>query len=303
MNEADRAGSRRAGDAAPILSIDVGATGIKAALLDHAGRMTTERVRVETPRPATPKKVVEAIVELVRPLGPYGRVSVGFPGVVRKGKVLTAPNLGTEFWAGFDLVERLSRRLGKPVRALNDADMQGLGAVRRKGLEVVITLGTGFGSALFVDGVLCPHLEIGHLPFRKGETYDEQLGNRALQRVGRKKWNRRVKLAIDALRTLTNFDRLYVGGGNAHKIAFDLGDDIEIVPNEMGIRGGVWLWKAPERALATPVCGRGFGPGEARPSARARRARGGGARRRRRPGLRRRGAARGARRAAARRAR
>jgi polyphosphate glucokinase len=225
-----------------ILAIDVGGTGLKAAVLDGEGNMLTERVRVETPHPCGPELLVGTLHKLVEPLPAYECVSVGFPGVVRDGRIVTAPNLGTEAFKGFDLGGALQERLGKPVRVLNDADMQGLGAVEGRGVEVVITLGTGFGSAIFVDGRLGPHLELSHHPFRKGETYDEQLGNAALKKVGKAKWNRRVKQAIETLRSLTNFDRLYIGGGNAKRINFDLGPDVRTVPNEYGIKGGARLW-------------------------------------------------------------
>jgi polyphosphate glucokinase len=230
-----------------ILAIDIGGTGLKAAVLDREGNMLTERVRVETPRPCGPELLVDTLAKLVEPLPPYERVSVGFPGVVRGGRVVTAPNLGTEAFKGFDLAAALEGRLGRPVRVLNDADMQGLGAINGEGVELVITLGTGFGSAIFVDGRLGPHLELSHHPFRKDETYDEQLGNAALKKVGKAKWNRRVKTAIKTLRSLTNFDRLYIGGGNAKRIDFDLGPDVQTVPNEYGIKGGARLWATDEQ--------------------------------------------------------
>lgn len=230
-----------------ILAIDIGGTGLKAALLDYEGNMVTERLRVKTPHPLTPDLLLETLVKLVEPLEGYSFVSVGFPGVVRNGKIITAPNLGTDVLKGFNLSTSLEERLGKPVRVVNDADMQGLGAITGKGVEMVITLGTGFGSALFLDGELGPHLEIAHMPFRKKETFDQQLGDRARKKLGKKLWNRRVKDAIDAVRTLTNFDHLYIGGGNASKINFELPTDIKIVSNEFGVRGGAWLWRERER--------------------------------------------------------
>src|SRR6266852_7482854 len=194
-----------------ILAIDIGGTGLKAAILSDEGEMLTERLRVATPHPISPEGLVDALIKLIEPLTGFDYVSVGFPGVVRNGKIITAPNLGTEALKGFDLAGELVERLGKPVRVINDADMQGYGAVEGKGLEMVITLGTGFGSALFMDGELAPHLEIAHLPFRKDKTYDQQIGDKARKKVGKKTWNRRVKRAIDTLRVLTHFDKLYIG--------------------------------------------------------------------------------------------
>jgi polyphosphate glucokinase len=225
------------------LCIDVGGSGLKASILDEAGRLLTERVRVDTPVGSPPKEIVEALAQLVAPLGAYDRVSVGFPGVVRNGRVLTAPNLDHEGWKEFDLAGALGRALGKPVRVANDADVQGLAVVEGKGVEIVITLGTGFGSAFYLDGRLAPHLELSHHPFRKGESYDEQLGNAARKRVGNRKWNRRVRKAIRNLRALAHFDRLYIGGGNAKKIDIELDADVTVVSNEAGIRGGVALWQ------------------------------------------------------------
>jgi polyphosphate glucokinase len=225
------------------LAIDVGGTGLKASIVDESGRLLTDRARVDTPVGAPPKEIVQALVQLVQPLGTYDRVSVGFPGVVREGRVLTAPNLGNKGWKGYDLAGALAKALGKPVRVANDADVQGLAVIAGKGVEVVITLGTGFGTGLYLDGRLGPHLELSHHPFRKGETYDEQLGNAARKDVGKKKWNKRVRKAIDNLRTLTNFDHLYIGGGNAKKIDFELDPDVTIVDNAAGLAGGVVLWR------------------------------------------------------------
>ena len=205
--------------------------------------MLSQRVRVGTPHPAPPEVMVDALVHLVSPLSDYEGVSVGFPGVVRQGRILTAPNLGNDVWKDFDLAGALSSRLGKPVHVLNDADMQGLAAIVGQGVEMVITLGTGFGSALFMDGQLGPHLELSQHIFRKGETYNEQLGNTTLKKIGQRKWNRRVRRAIDALRVLTNFDTLYIGGGNAAKIEFTLEPNIKIISNEDGLKGGAWLWR------------------------------------------------------------
>ncbi len=229
-----------------ILAIDIGGTGLKAALLSYEGEMLTERVRIKTPHPLTPDLLVEKLVELVQSLTDYSFVSVGFPGVVRHGKIITAPNLGTDVLKGFDLATALAEKLSKPVRVVNDADMQGLGAITGKGIEMVITLGTGFGSALFMDGDLAPHLELAHMPFRKGETFDQQLGDKARKKLGRKAWSRRVKQALDDLRMLTNFDHLYIGGGNASKLNFELPSDITTVSNECGVRGGAWLWRKRE---------------------------------------------------------
>lgn len=212
-------------------------------MLDEAGRLLTERVRIDTPVGSPPKEIVEALRRLVARLGTYDRISVAFPGMVRNGRVLTAPNLDHKGWKHFDLAGALGGALGKPVRVANDADVQGLAVIAGAGVEMVITLGTGFGTGLYLDGRPAPHLELSHHPFRKGETYDQQLGNAARKRVGRRTWNRRVKKAIRNLRSLTHFDRLYIGGGNARRIDFELDPDVTIVSNEAGIKGGIALWQ------------------------------------------------------------
>ena len=224
------------------LSVDIGGSGIKAIVLDTDGKPLTERSRVETPQPARTSSVISAIAQLAGSLGEFGRVSVGFPGVVRHGVTLTAVNLDPE-WIGFDLEKTLSQQLGKPVRVVNDADMQGLGAISGQGVELVITLGTGFGSALFLDSKLVPNLELGHHEFRKGETYEQQLGRAALDEVGSKKWNNRLEKAIASIQHLFNCDRLYIGGGEAKKVTLDLPPNVTIIPNLSGLLGGIALWR------------------------------------------------------------
>ncbi len=233
-------------DARPrTLAVDIGGTGIKTIVLDAAGKPVTERVRVDTPRPATPRGVIAAIVGLARKQGAFDRVSVGFPGVVRKGVTETAWNLGKS-WIGFDLDKALTKALGKPVRCCNDADVQGLGVVKGKGVEVVITLGTGFGSSLFLDGRLVPNMQLAHHAGWKEKTYEDELGNAALKKAGKKKWNRRVLRAIRSLESLFNYDTLYIGGGNAAKIRIELPARVKIVSNVAGLLGGIALWGGKE---------------------------------------------------------
>ncbi|KAM3102698.1 ROK family protein [Phormidesmis sp. 146-12] len=224
------------------LAIDIGGSGIKVMILDEQGTPVSDRARVETPQPAKPSPVMEAIVELVSQQSEFDRVSVGFPGVVRLGVTETAVNLDPD-WVGFNLEAVLSERLGKPVRVANDADIQGMGAIAGQGVELVITLGTGFGSALFLNGKLVPNLEMGHHPFRNDNTYEQQLGRAALDGVGQKKWNRRLEKAIASLQNLFNYDTLYIGGGNTDKITIALPPNVKIVPNVSGLLGGIALWK------------------------------------------------------------
>ncbi|MCU0524320.1 MAG: ROK family protein [Elainella sp. Prado103] len=223
------------------LAVDIGGSGIKVMILDEQGNPLTERERVETPNPATPDAVIHAIMGLSEGKE-FDRVSVGFPGVVRKGVTETAVNLHPD-WIGFDLATALIHPLNRPVRVANDADIQGLGAVAGEGVELVITLGTGIGAALFLNGKLVPNLELGHHPFRKGETYEEQLGRAALDSVGKKRWNNRLERAIDLLERIYNYDVLYLGGGNTKKIDFVLPPNVKIAPNVTGLLGGIALWR------------------------------------------------------------
>jgi len=251
------------------LAIDIGGTGIKAALLDAAGAMISERERVPTPpKPIAPDALVQAIDDVATPLGAFDRVSVGFPGYVRDGRLLTAPNLGTETLGGFDLQQALSDHWGKPVRVLNDADVQGFGAIKGDGIEMVLTLGTGAGTAIFRDGEIMPHLELAHHPVSGGKTYDEYIGNAARRKKGKKAWNKRVAKVIDILREVVRFDHLYIGGGNASDLSQKLPHDVSIVPNTDGLTGGIELWRAlpPRSAAGTSRAGEhGSGPSETAP--------------------------------------
>ena len=229
-------------DEALTLAIDIGGTRLKAGILDHAGSFVAGSERVNTPDPANPDAVIAGLLDIIKPLGQFDRISVGFPGVVRHGHVLTAPNLGTPVWRDFPLADELSRRLERPCRLLNDASVQGLGVISGSGLECVITLGTGFGFALFDDGRLAPHLEMGQHIARGKRTYDQYLGVKALDEIGRKHWNRRFAKAMVALETLINYDVLLVGGGNAKHLDIRLPSNVRVVSNKAGITGGVRLW-------------------------------------------------------------
>jgi polyphosphate glucokinase len=213
--------------------------------------MIGKRQRVPTPaKPVAPEALVGAIDKAVSPLGDFERVSVGFPGYVRDGRVLTAPNLGSEVLAGFDLQSALAQRWGKPVRVLNDADVQGFGAIKGHGVEMVLTLGTGAGTSIFRDGEIMTHLELAHHPVSGNKTYDEYIGNTAREKKGKKAWSKRVAKVIEILRVVVRFDHLYLGGGNAKDVTFQLPPDVSIVPNTDGLTGGIRLWHEEPRAAA-----------------------------------------------------
>jgi polyphosphate glucokinase len=226
-----------------ILAIDIGGSHIKATILDKNGKMQLDYEKIITPRPAKPEKVLAAIKELVQHFPAYEKIAVGFPGYLKDGIVITAPNLGTKDWYKVNFTQLLTDTFNKPARVINDADMQGLGVVSCKGLEMMLTLGTGFGTALLKDGILIPHLEMAHHPIAKKQTYDEYVGEKALEKIGVKKWNKRMEMIIEVLRTVFNYDILYIGGGNAAKLTLKLADNIKIVSNEDGIHGGARLWE------------------------------------------------------------
>jgi len=233
---------RRAEKKAPYtLCVDVGGTGIKAVLLDESGHPQTDRARIPTPAAATPHQVIGIIRKLAKAEGKFDRVSVGFPGVIKDGVVYTAPNLG-KGWNNFMLERKLQDALERPVRVANDADVQGLGAVSGRGVELVITLGTGFGSVVFVDGHRI-HLELGHHPFHKGKTYEDELGHRTLDKKGKKWWNKRVREAIEDLKIAFNYDQLYIGGGDSKFIRFEPPAGVKIISNLEGLLGGIKLWQ------------------------------------------------------------
>ena len=223
------------------LAIDIGGSGLKAMLLDSAGNPASDRQRVATPEPAVPEAVLDKLHELKELLPGFDRVSVGFPGVVKRGATLGAFNLHPT-WAGFALQKELEKRWKKPVRVANDAAVQGYGAIKGEGVELVLTLGTGLGSSLFTNGRLCPGLELGHHPWHK-KTYEDYLGRRGIDKFGKKHWNRLLQEAIDQTSKLFNWDRLYLGGGNAKKIEFHPPENVTIISNETGILGGVKLWQ------------------------------------------------------------
>ena len=209
--------------------------------LDADAKPLTERFRSETPLKPTPDRILDELEKLKEMILPFDRVSVGFPGVIKEGRTLTAANLHPD-WVGFNMQGELEKRWGKPVRIANDAAVQGYGAITGAGVELVLTLGTGMGSALFTRGHLCPGLELGHHPLRKGKTYEDYLGRQGFKRIGHKKWNKILKKAIEQTAHTFNWDHLYIGGGNAKYVEFSLPENVSLVSNQDGLLGGIKLW-------------------------------------------------------------
>ena len=234
-------------DTGHILAIDVGGSHIKSTILNIAGEWQMEYKRVGTPEKATPGNVINTILELVKGMPDYDKVSVGFPGYVRNGVVFTAPNLGTANWANVDLGQQIANTLRKPVRLVNDADQLGLGVASGKGYEVAVTLGTGFGTAVIMDGYLLPHLELAHHPISKVGDYDQFIGEKAMKQEGKEKWNKRMAKVFEILKVVFNYDRLYIGGGCADKLTLPLDKNMILFSNKDGIKGGARLWQLEDR--------------------------------------------------------
>jgi polyphosphate glucokinase len=244
--------------AAPVaatLCVDVGGSGVKGATVGSDGAALGARVRIDTTYPMPPTALIDMIAEIAQRSPVATRASIGFPGMIRAGRVLSAPHFVTKngpgtatlpdlvtAWDSFDLAGAVDDRLGLPCRVANDADTQGLAAIAGSGLELVITLGTGIGTALFLDGELQTHLELSHHPLRKRKTYNEYVGDAALRKVGAETWTKRVDRTVTVLGALTFFDRLYVGGGNAEHLTSRFTHEHTLVPNADGILGGARLW-------------------------------------------------------------
>jgi polyphosphate glucokinase len=230
-----------------ILAIDIGGSHIKGTILNPAGEQQTEYKKFITPPRATSEGVIDIIHQIAHDMPEYAKVSIGFPGYVRKGIVYTAPNLYTENWMEVPLGQQIADALKRPVRLVNDADQLGLGVVSGQGFELAVTLGTGFGTAVLIDGYLLPHLELAHHPISKGRDYDVYIGAKALEEEGKKKWNKRMEKVFQILKTVFNYDRLYVGGGNVGKLEIPPDPNIHIFSNLDGIKGGAKLWLLEDR--------------------------------------------------------
>ncbi len=224
------------------LAIDIGGSGLKMMTLAPSGEPLNARGRRRTPKPALPGSVLDVLGDMLIGQPEFDLVATGFPGVVENGITLTAVNLHPD-WIGFNLAAALNKITGKPARVANDADVQGLAVIEGAGVEFVLTLGTGLGSALYVDGDLVPNLEIAHHVFRKNRTYEQCLGKQALKKQGRAKWNFRLRQAVDQLEWTFNYRRLYIGGGNARKVLPGLPDNVQIVSNLAGLLGCIGLWE------------------------------------------------------------
>ncbi|GMR21843.1 MAG: ROK family protein [Acidobacteriota bacterium] len=220
-----------------ILVVDVGGTNIKVLATGHE-----TPVKFPSGRKMTARKMVDGVLGATREWS-YEAISIGFPGPVAHNKLLSEPkNLGGG-WLGFPY----EKALGHPVRILNDAAMQALGSYKG-GRMLFLGLGTGLGSALIVDGVLAP-LELAHLTYKKGKTYEDYLGARGLERRGKAKWRRSVRDVIKMLRLAMEADYVVLGGGNAKKIQ-KLPPHAFLGANANAFKGGFRMWESLDKVRA-----------------------------------------------------
>lgn len=204
--------------------LDIGGTGIKGAVVDlERGVLAGERIRIPTPQPATVDAVLDTVGAVLAEAGWDGPVGCTFPGIVRRGVIGSAANVD-EGWIGVDLEARLAERLGRPARVLNDADAAGIAEMRLgagrgvQGVVLVMTLGTGIGSALFVDGVLVPGTELGHLEL-DGHNAESRAATSAREREGLsyEEWAERLQRYFSHVERLFSPDLFIVGGGVSKK--------------------------------------------------------------------------------------
>ena len=241
------------------LTVDCGGTGIKASVLDKTGKVLIDFPYLKTPYPLSPSKLIGIIQDFVKADLRIKRVTVGLPGMIRNGKVVVIPHyINTngprsavdpnlkKAWYGFEMQSVLEKRLKLATLVLNDAEVHAAAVIEGKGLETVLTFGTGLGSAIFSDGNLAPHLEISHATIRYGKSIDTWIGEQVRRRMGNQLWSRRVKSLIQELYPMIIWDKLYIGGGNSQRISksalksFDY--KVKIIPNSAGVTGGVKAW-------------------------------------------------------------
>lgn len=246
------------------LTVDCGGSFIKSGVVDAAGTMVGAELQLPTPYPLSVEKFVRTLADIAKKFPAVDRVSVGMPGMIRRGIVVHTPHYINEAgpftqrseelkaeWTHCDIERRLEQELATPVKVVNDAELHGAGVINGTGFEVVFTLGTGLGSAMFSAGVLAPHLELSHASVRKGVWNDHWIGDAALGEIGVQKWNSRILELVESWRPVMLWDRLYIGGGNAQHLSAatvrKLGDTVTIVSNSVALFGGKRLWDLDDR--------------------------------------------------------
>jgi polyphosphate glucokinase len=214
-----------------VLVVDVGGSHVKTRVSGH--RETRE---FESGPTLTPRQMVARVLRLNSDLK-YDAVSIGYPGVVVHGRIVTEPfNLG-HGWVGFDF----RKVFGRPIQLMNDAAMQAIGSYEG-GRMLFLGLGTGLGSALIVDGMVAP-MELAHMPYKRGRSYEDYLGDRGRRRLGAKKWRRAVADVVALLSKALEADYVVIGGGNARKLK-KLPQNARLGSNDFAFLGGFRVWRS-----------------------------------------------------------
>ncbi|HWX80261.1 MAG TPA: ROK family protein [Steroidobacteraceae bacterium] len=213
-----------------VLAIDIGGSHVKMRVSGHR-----DSRQFESGPTLTPRKMVARVLKLTGDLK-YDVVSIGYPGVIVHGKIVTEPHNLARGWVGFDF----RRAFGRPTRLMNDAAMQALGSYEG-GRMLFLGLGTGLGSALIVDGAIAP-MELAHLPYKNGRSYEDYVGERALLKRGSKKWRRDVADVISQLSVALEADYVVIGGGNARKLN-KLPKNARLGNNDFAFLGGFRSWR------------------------------------------------------------
>ncbi len=254
------------------LSVDCGGGGIKSTLLDAGGFQISGVARTPVPYPFSPEDMLQVITAQLDEIGggtrpDFDRITLGMPGMIRRGVVVYTPHYIRRSgphtrilpdleraWTGQDMQATVEARFDVPALILNDAEVAAAGIVSGRGLELVLTLGTGLGSAFLDNGQLAPHLEISHAPMRWGLVYDDVVGEHERIRLGDSAWSRRVLKAVESLWPVFRWDTLYIGGGNAARISDSVRARMpgaNFVPNMAGMQGGVRAWSMVAREERT----------------------------------------------------
>lgn len=242
-----------------LLGIDIGGSGIKGAPVNiHTGELTAERHRIPTPQPSLPEAVAETVHELLKHFNWKGPVGCGFPTVVHKGRARTHSNLH-DSWTGVQVDELFEKRCGLPFHVINDADAAGIAEMTfgagsgKKGLVMIITIGTGLGSGVFYDGRLIPSFELGHLLYKDGRSIEKYASSAARKREGLsyEEWGHRFNEFLQYINRLFSPDLVILGGGTSkkidqyiHTLTADIPIEVAHTRNEAGIIGAAMAAQA-----------------------------------------------------------
>lgn len=224
-----------------ILTIDIGGSHVKALASGES-----ESRRFDSGEALTPQQMVAEVKSLTEGWA-FDVIAIGYPGQVVRNAVVAEPcNLGTG-WVNFDF----AAAFGVPVRLINDAAMQALGSYSGNGNMLFLGLGTGLGSTMIVDGNIAP-MELAHLPYRKGKSYEDYLSDENLERIGKKKWRKHVERVVELFRAALQPDEIVIGGGNAKHLKSDM-PGIRLGDNDNAFTGGFRLWSTTYTKTSKPT--------------------------------------------------